>query len=107
MTIIEKLTESEEVIMRAIWDCKKEPGLSDVLERVNGYYGKDWKPQTVSTFLSKLCRKHYLELKRNGKIYTYKILVRECDYRRRELNRLYYFLYQSNKKALTKDMMTL
>lgn len=80
---IEKLTESEELVMKAIWDCKKEPVLSDVVDRVNGFYGKDWKPQTISTFLSKLVRKDYLKLIRNGKIYTYKVLVPEPVYRRK------------------------
>ena len=36
---IEKLTESEELVMKSIWDCKKEPVLSDVVDRVNGFYG--------------------------------------------------------------------
>lgn len=80
---IEKLTESEELVMKSIWDCRKEPVLSDVVERVNGYYGKDWKPQTVSTFLAKLVRKNYLKLQRNGKIYTYKILISEAAYRQK------------------------
>ncbi|MBR1866083.1 MAG: BlaI/MecI/CopY family transcriptional regulator [Lachnospiraceae bacterium] len=80
---IEKLTESEELVMKAIWDCEKEPVLSDVVERVNGHYGKDWKPQTVSTFLAKLVRKNYLKLCRNGKIYTYKILVPEKNYKQK------------------------
>ena len=54
-----------------------------MVDRVNGFYGKDWKPQTVSTFLSKLVRKDYLKLIRNGKIYTYKVLVPEAVYRRK------------------------
>ena len=80
---IEKLTESEELVMKAIWDCNKEPVLSEVVEQVNGVYGKDWKPQTVSTFLAKLVRKNYVKLLRNGKIYTYKILITEAQYRRK------------------------
>ena len=80
---VEKLTESEELVMKAIWDCKKEPVLSDVVDRVDGFYGKEWKPQTVSTFLAKLVRKEYLKLIRNGKIYTYKVLVPEEVYRRK------------------------
>lgn len=83
MANIEKLTESEEVVMKAVWDCKKEPELSDVLGIVTTVYGRDWKSQTVSTFLSKLVRKDYLQLKRNGKIYTYKVLVKESVYRRK------------------------
>lgn len=80
---IEKLTDSEELVMKAIWDCRKEPVLSDVVDRVNGFYGKDWKPQTVSTFLAKLVRKKYLKLQRNGKIYTYKILISEDAYKQK------------------------
>lgn len=80
---IEKLTESEELVMKSIWDCRKEPVLSDVVDRVNGFYGKDWKPQTVSTFLAKLVRKNYLKLCRNGKIYTYKILISEGAYKQK------------------------
>ncbi len=83
MKNFEKLTESEEIVMKAVWDCKKAPVLSDVVERVNGFYGKDWKAQTVSTFLSKLVRKEYCRLVRNGKIYTYIVLVKEADYRRK------------------------
>lgn len=80
---IEKLTEAEEVMMKAIWDCKKEPVLSDVVERVNGVYGKAWRPQTVSTFLAKLVGKKYLKMHRNGKIYTYKVLIPESAYKRK------------------------
>lgn len=103
----EKLTESEELVMRAIWDCRKEPVLSDVVDRVNGYYGKDWKPQTVSTFLGKLVRKKYLRLQRNGKIYTYKLLVDEATYNKVQLNHLYIFLYKSDKEKMRSDLAKL
>lgn len=83
MKNIEKLTESEEIVMKAIWDCKNDPVLSDVVDLVTGVYGKDWKPQTVSTFLSKLVRKDYCKLIRTGKIYTYKVLIKEAEYRRK------------------------
>lgn len=101
---IEKLTESEEIVMRAIWDCRKEPVLSDIVERVNSVYGKNWKPQTVSTFLAKLVRKKYLKLQRNGKIYTYKILIREDAYNKEQLKRVYIFLYKGDKEIMQQDM---
>lgn len=101
---IEKLTESEEVVMKAIWDCKKEPVLSDVVDIVVNVYGKEWKPQTVSTFLAKLVQKNYLKLKRNGKIYTYQIQVDEKTYNKIRLKQLYIFLYKSDKEALKKDV---
>ena len=83
MKNVEKLTESEELVMKAIWDCKHEPVLSDVVDLVTCVYGKDWKSQTVSTFLSKLVRKDYCKLIRTGKIYTYKVLIKEEEYRRK------------------------
>lgn len=101
---IEKLTESEEYVMRAVWDLKQEPVLSSVCSRVNDIYGKDWRPQTVSTFLAKLVRKNYLKLQRNGKIYTYKILVSPEKYNKEQLKRLYIFLYKNDKDVMQQDL---
>ena len=39
--LMENLTDSEEIVMKAVWDCKNPPVLGDVVERVNGVYGKD------------------------------------------------------------------
>lgn len=107
MMQIERLTDGEETVMKAVWDCKKEPVLSDIHERVTGIYGRDWKPQTVSTFLAKLVRKNYLKLQRTGKIYTYQILIREETYNREELKRLYIYLYKGNKEDLRTDIENL
>lgn len=101
---IEKLTESEELVMKSIWDCNKEPVLSDVVDRVNGHYGKDWKPQTVSTFLAKLVRKNYLKLCRNGKIYTYKILVSEKDYKQKLYKHHISFWNDDNMSVFVTEM---
>lgn len=83
MPFVEKLTESEEIVMKAVWDCKKPPTVTEVLDIVNSVYGKDWKIQTTSTYLAILVRKGYLKMLRNGKTYTYKVLVKEEAYRRR------------------------
>lgn len=101
---IEKLTESEELVMKSIWDCRKEPVLSDVVDRVNGFYGKDWKPQTVSTFLAKLVRKNYLRLQRNGKIYTYKILISEGAYRQKLYKHHVSFWHQNSMSNFVMEM---
>lgn len=103
MNNLEKLTESEEIVMKAVWDSHKEPVLSDITERLSGRYGKEWAPQTVSTFLSKLVRKDYLLLHRNGKRYTYEVLVREREYQKAQLKHLAMFLYNGNKEQLLAD----
>lgn len=78
--------------------------MSDVVEVVTQCYKKDWKPQTVSTFLAKLCNKKYLKLQRNGKIYTYKILVSKDNYNRQQLKKLCDFLYDGNRDAIKEDL---
>lgn len=105
MLIIENLTESEELVMKSIWDCKKEPVLSDVVERVNGFYGKDWARQTVSTFLAKLVRKNYIKMQRKGKIYTYKVLIPESAYRQKLYKHLISFWYGNDSKNLVEDII--
>lgn len=102
--MIEKLTDSEEIVMKAIWDIGKEPVLSEVVERTN-FYGKEWKPQTVSTFLCKLCQKRYLKLQRNGKIYTYKVLVSEHQYKQRLYKHHISFWNHDNVKEFVMEMM--
>lgn len=104
---MKKLTESEEIVMKAVWDIADRPCLSDVLEKVCGHYGKDWKPQTVSTFLAKLCGKDFLRLQREGKVYNYEILVNERDYQKQKLKNLQSFIYNGDTEQLIADIREL
>ena len=56
--------------MKVIWDTPEHLALQGVLERVNAEKEKQWKPQTVSTFLARLVRKGFLTAYRKGR-YTY------------------------------------
>lgn len=80
---IARLTESEELVMKAIWDCDDEPSLSKVWNILTSTYKKTWKPQTVSTFFNKLVLKKYIKLKRRGKFCTYRILISEDAYKQK------------------------
>ncbi len=81
-----ELTNAELLVMKCIWDTPKDLVLSEIVAMVNERYQKDWKPQTVSTYLAHLVQKGFLEMTRNGKIYTYHPLVLEVDYRTKEMN---------------------
>lgn len=104
---IQKLTPSEEIIMKAIWSYKKKPVMSDILRQVNEVYGKGWKPQTVSTFLAKLCRKEYIEMSRNGRAFEYKALVKEREYQKYKLKMLLIFMYNDKVDYLQDDLKRL
>lgn len=67
---MEKLSESEEMVMRCLWESDRPLGLSEVITACQSYE-RGWKPQTVSTFLSRLVQKGYVDTrKRNrGNVY--------------------------------------
>lgn len=95
MSTIE-LTQAETLIMKCIWDVEKEMQLSEVLEMVNARHQKEWKPQTVSTFLGKLVQKEFLKMKRNGRKVTYEVLIREEDYQAMQAEKFVSFWNQGS-----------
>lgn len=107
MKVMNELTPSEELVMKAIWDSRKEPVLQDVLLQVNDIRGKGWAPQTVSTYLAKLCRKGYILLKKKGKVSSYKILVDEREYQKWKLNKMLMYIYNNDADVLQEDMKKL
>ena len=74
------LTESEKITMKCVWDLGEGARLAHIMEVANSRYKKNWKPQTVSTFLGKLVRKGFLEQYRDGRYFYYHILVSRHDY---------------------------
>lgn len=82
---MEELTTSETLVMKVIWQNDEPMSIQDILQRVNSAYGKDWKTQTVSTFLSKMVKKGYLSMQRRGRYFFYELLVTEEAYSRREI----------------------
>ncbi len=78
---MEKLTTCEELVMKTIWDASEELGMMEIVQRVNDKYCKEWKPQTVSTFLARLVQKGYLQSYRKGRVFFYQVLVPLEEYR--------------------------
>lgn len=72
---MEKLTECEELVMKVIWESDEELSLMEVVDRVNMKYDRNWKPQTVSTFLARLKSKHYIQQHREGRQFFYTVLI--------------------------------
>ena len=65
---LENLTDCEQLVMKTVWDSEEELSLMEIMQRVNDKYHKEWKPQTVSTFLARLVRKGYLRHYRQGRV---------------------------------------
>ena len=64
------ISACERLVMKIIWDSTEDLALQEVMDRVNEENGKQWKPQTVSTFLARLVRKGFLTSYRKGR-YSY------------------------------------
>lgn len=79
--LYEALTASETLVMKCIWDAEREVSLADIFEMVNSQYNKEWKYQTVSTFLAKLVQKGFISPRREGHRVIYEILISENDYK--------------------------
>ena len=57
-----KLSDCEEMIMKVLWDAEEDLDLIQVTERVGVRYGKEWKLQTVATFMTRLKNKGWIDI---------------------------------------------
>ncbi len=90
------LTECEQLVMKVIWSSPVELTLPDIVKNVNETYGKDWKPQTVSTFLARLVKKNFLNSYRSGRTFYYQPLVSEKAYGNRVIKNCVEFWSNNN-----------
>jgi predicted transcriptional regulator len=85
---MEKLTKAEEEIMRIIWET--EPcTVADIRNYIKDELGEEKPPHsTVSTLVSHINRKGYLEYKAYGRTYVYSSTVSKKEYRKRSLKQV-------------------
>jgi len=81
----EALTDCEILVMKVIWSCGEAMSIQEITAKINQRYEKDWKVQTVSTFLSRAVKKGYLEMRRSGRTFYYYPVVTEEEYGKREI----------------------
>lgn len=70
-----EITDCERVVMKCVWDNQEDLSMQEITAQVNEKYEKNWKTQTVSTFLSRLVKKDYLKMYRRGRCFYYQPLV--------------------------------
>ena len=85
---IKRLPECEELVMSIVWCADEAPDLAAVRESVNARYGKEWKPQTVSTFLCRLVKKGFLSTYQKGRYCYYVPQIRKEEYCESQLLRI-------------------
>lgn len=101
------LSECEEMVMKCAWDSEGAPSVKQLVHDVNVRYGKEWKLQTVATFVSRLVKKGYLKMHRAGRNVSYEILVKEESYKKKILGDCVNFWYAGNAADLIRDLRPL
>lgn len=99
MKNVQKLSDTEMELMEVIWECDP-PVTSTELLSIFAQRGKEWKAQTISTFLSRLVDKGALEATRYGRMNKYVPLISPKDYKLAETQHVLDGLYQGSVKNL-------
>lgn len=81
----EELTGCELLVMKVIWGSDEILSIQEIVSEINRVYQKNWKTQTVSTFLSRIVKKGYLDMQRKGRSFYYYPQITEDEYGKREI----------------------
>lgn len=79
------MTDCELMVMKTAWSSDEPLSMKEITTRVNAEYKRDWKTQTVSTFLARLVKKGFLTMERRGRVFFYHPEVSEEDYGKKEI----------------------
>ncbi len=80
------VSDTELEVLKVLWEVR-EATVRDLLERLNTD-GRDWAYTTVQTLVVRLCKKGYVETRRQGKAHVFSPCVDQDELLRFELNGL-------------------
>ncbi|MHA2854164.1 BlaI/MecI/CopY family transcriptional regulator [Paenibacillus lautus] len=99
MNQVQKLSDTEMELMEVIWESTP-PITSTELLALFAQRGREWKAQTMSTFLSRLVDKGALTATRDGRTNKYTPRISPEDYKLMEAQHVLDGLYQGSVKNL-------
>lgn len=67
-----EITESEKLIMDYLWDSSSSKSFAEIMEYLEKTERKEWKKQTVNTFIKRLTNKGLVE----------SVIIEKCKYYR-------------------------
>lgn len=93
MSMFYSISESEMEIMQVIW---ASDGFVTSTQLLTIFADKDWKAQTMSTFLSRLVKKGILRNEKRGRTNLYVPAVTEVEYRSLEARNIMDNMYNGS-----------
>lgn len=92
----QSLSETEMKVMKVIWKMDRPVKSNELLDIFFAKEGKEWKGQTIATFLSRLVDKGLLSVKREGRANTYTPCLTLKEYKRKEAQSMLDTMYQGS-----------
>lgn len=80
------VSDTELEVLKVLWEAE-EATVRDLLDRLTAL-GRDWAYTTVQTLVVRLCRKGYVETRRQGKAHVFRACVDQDELLRFELSGL-------------------
>lgn len=93
MTKFQNLSETEMELMKVIWEKNCSVKSNELLDI---FSEKEWKGQTIATFLSRLVDKGLLSVKKEGRANTYTPCLSLKEYKQKEAQSLLDIMYEGS-----------
>lgn len=77
-----KLSECEEMILSILLNSDEDLTLTEIMDRAKARFQKEWKMQTVATFMKRMEEKGYISSYKIGRYSHYKSVITLCDFRK-------------------------
>lgn len=90
------LTKSEQEIMELLWETDRSMSAKEILDHFNEHNAKDWKKQTLNTFLSKLVKNEFIERISEERRYLYSPVISRTEYRQKWTEQLIREIYNGS-----------
>jgi len=97
-----RITESEWIVMKKIWD-QGSRSTNQIIEDLKE--GSDWKPSTIKTLLNRLVVKGALRYRKDGRFFVYFPLVTSEECRRAESRSFLKRMYDGSVKMLVSNFL--
>ena len=98
----EKLAECEEMIMSILWSSEEDLDLMTVAANAKERFGKEWKLQTVATFMTRLEKKKYIDIYKIGRYSHYHPVVGLDEYRKAKLEEVCGILFEEDLEQMAR-----
>ena len=97
MSKIQRMSDAEKEVMQIIWAAGGSVSSAWLLDELKSR-NRDWKPNTVLTFLARLIEKGILTAKKHGRANEYIPLVSEKEYKQSEARSFLDSVYDGSVK---------